>query len=42
MVFSFRGNQRQFVENVVFTFNGDRKICDLSFSLGQDSISMSE
>lgn len=35
MVFSFRGNQRQFVENIVFTFNGERKICDLSFSLGK-------
>lgn len=38
MVFSFRGNQRQFVENVVFTFNGDRKICDLSFSLGKETV----
>ncbi len=38
MVFSFRGNQRQFVENVVFTFNGDKKICDLSFSLGKETV----
>lgn len=37
MVFSFRGNQRQFVENIVFTFNGERKICDLSFSLGKET-----
>lgn len=38
MVFSFRGNQRQFVENIVFTFNGERKICDLSFSLGKETV----
>lgn len=38
MVFSFKGNQRQFVENVVFTFNGDKKICDLSFSLGKETV----
>ena len=38
MVFSFKGNQRQFVENIVFTFNGDKKICDLSFSLGKETV----
>ena len=38
MVFSFRGNQRQFVENIVFTFNGDKKICNLSFSLGKETV----
>ena len=38
MVFSFKGNKRQFVENVVFTFNGDRKICNLSFSLGKETV----
>lgn len=38
MVFSFKGNQRQFVENVVFTFNGDKKICNLSFSLGKETV----
>lgn len=38
MVFSFRGSQRQFVENIVFTFNGERKICDLSFSLGKETV----
>lgn len=38
MVFSFKGNQRQFVENIVFTFNKDKKICDLSFSLGKETV----
>lgn len=38
MVFSFKGNQRQFVENVVFTFNSDKKICNLSFSLGKETV----
>ncbi len=38
MVFSFSGNRRQFVENIVFTFNGDRQICDLSFSLGKETV----
>ena len=38
MVFSFKGNKRQFVENIVFTFNGDRKICNLSFSLGKETV----
>ena len=38
MVFSFNGNRRQFVENVVFTFNSDKKICDLSFSLGRETV----
>ncbi len=38
MVFSFKGNQRQFVENVVFTFNGDKKICNISFSLGKETV----
>lgn len=38
MVFSFKGNRRQFVENVVFTFNSDKKICDLSFSLGRETV----
>ena len=38
MVFSFKGNKRQFVENIVFTFNRDKKICDLSFSLGKETV----
>ena len=38
MVFSFKGNKRQFVENIVFTFDGDKKICDLSFSLGKETV----
>ncbi len=38
MVFSFKGNQRQFVENIVFTFNGEKKICNLSFTLGKETV----
>ena len=38
MVFSFRGNQRQFVENIVFTFNKDKKICDLSFAIDKETV----
>ena len=38
MVFSFRGNGRRFVENVVFTFNREGKICNLTFSLAQDVV----
>ena len=33
MLFSFQSNNRQFIENVVFYFNKDMKICDMSFSL---------
>ncbi len=38
MVFSFKGNRRQFVENVVFTFNEDKKICNLSFSIDKETV----
>lgn len=38
MVFSFKGNRRQFVENVVFTFNEEKKICDISFSLDKETV----
>ena len=38
MVFAFRGNGRRFVENVVFTFNREGKICNLTFSLAQDVV----
>lgn len=38
MVFSFRGNKRQFVENVVFIFDTEGKICDLSFSLDKETV----
>lgn len=38
MVFSFNGNQRRFVENVVFTFDSEGKICDLSFSLDRETV----
>ncbi len=35
MAFSFKGNTRRFVEDVVFTFNGESLISNLSFSLGR-------
>lgn len=38
MVFSFKGNRRQFVENIVFTFNEENKICDISFSLDKETV----
>lgn len=38
MLFSFQTNNRQFVENVVFYFNDDNKICDLSFSLSSKAL----
>ena len=38
MVFSFKGNKRQFVENIVFTFNEEKKICDVSFSLDKETV----
>lgn len=38
MVFSFKGNKRQFVEDVVFTFNNEGKVCDLSFSLDRETV----
>ena len=38
MVFSFKGNKRQFVENIVFTFNEEMKICDVSFSLDKETV----
>ncbi len=38
MVFSFNGNRRRFVENVVFTFDKDKKISDITFSLGKETV----
>ena len=35
MSFSFENNQQEFVEDVVFHFNGDKKIKSLSFGLSQ-------
>jgi hypothetical protein len=35
MLFAFNNNREKFVENVVFTFNQDKKISNLSFALGQ-------
>lgn len=39
MAFSFRGNSRQFVENIVFTFNADGLVSNLTFSLGKAATS---
>lgn len=39
MVFAFDGNSRQFVENIVLTFDADGLISNLSFSLGQAATS---
>lgn len=38
MLFSFKTNNRQFTENVVFYVNEDNKICDLSFSLSNTAL----
>ena len=38
MVFSFKGNRREFVEDVVFTFDREGKISNLSFALSSDTI----
>lgn len=38
MAFSFKGNNRQFVENIVFTFNDGGKISDLAFSLDKETV----
>lgn len=38
MVFSFKGNRRQFVEDIVFTFDGDGRISNLSFALGRPTV----
>ena len=35
MNFSFKGNGRQFVENITFTFNGEQKIDCLAFGLDE-------
>jgi len=38
MSFSFRKNNRNFVEEVIFVFDDSGKICSISFSLGDNSI----
>jgi len=38
MLFSFKSNNKQFVEDVVFYFDENMKICDLSFSLSQTAL----
>lgn len=38
MRFSYRNNTRDFIEQVVFTFNGDQKIEAVSFALGDKAI----
>jgi len=37
MVFSYEGNSRKFVEDVVLVFNGAKKISNITFSLGKDA-----
>ncbi len=39
MVFSFSGNMRQFVEDIVFVFDEDGLVSDLTFSLGKAATS---
>jgi hypothetical protein len=38
MSFSFKNNQQEFVEDVVFHFNKDKKIKSISFGLSQDAL----
>ena len=38
MSFNFANNTRSFVEDVVFTFDDTKKICDITFGLGQTAI----
>jgi hypothetical protein len=38
MAFSFKNNNKQFVEDVVFHFNKDKKIESLSFGLSEDAL----
>ena len=38
MAFSFKGGGRRFVEDIVFTFNGEGKICNLTFALSGDVV----
>jgi hypothetical protein len=35
MVFSFPGNSRKFVEDIVLTFNNEKRISNITFSLGK-------
>ena len=37
MSFGFKNNNRKFVENVVFTFNGQQKIDEVLFGLGKEA-----
>ena len=39
MSFSFKNNNKQFVEELVLRFDSVQKICELSFALGQKAIS---
>jgi hypothetical protein len=38
MIFSFKANKKQFIENVIFYFDNNDKICDLSFSLSKTAL----
>jgi hypothetical protein len=40
MIFSFKANKKQFIENVIFYFDNNDKICDLSFSLSKTALKM--
>lgn len=39
MAFSFKGNSRQFVEDIVFIFNAEGLVSNLTFSLGKAAVS---
>lgn len=38
MRFSFKNNYKSFLENLVFVFDEDGKVCDLTFALEADSV----
>jgi len=38
MAFSFQNNTRTFIEDVIFTFNEDDKISNITFSLGKQAV----
>ena len=38
MAFSFKGGGHRFVEDIVFTFNSEAKICNLTFALSGDVV----
>jgi len=38
MSFSFKSNSRTFIEDIIFYFNKENKICNLTFGLGNDAV----